>query len=131
MRRIRRGRSLPEVELTSLIDVLFMLIVFFVLTAVFSESALSVRLPGAVGDPVSGDSVTLTLDDAGRVFLGGERLSMDEAVERAVLSYRWGGKILVAADRDAPYGAVISLLEKLRNRGVESAGLLVEASEER
>lgn len=131
MRRIRRNRNLPEIELTPLIDVLFMLIVFFVLTAVFSESSLPVRLPGAAGEHSQGNSVTLTLDSQGRIFLGRETLSADEAVERSFSSYSDGKKILVAADRDVPYGDVVSLLEKLRNRGVESTGLLVEASEER
>ncbi|GAB6281224.1 MAG: biopolymer transporter ExbD [Thermovirga sp.] len=131
MRRIRHDRNLPEIELTPLIDVLFMLIVFFVLTAVFSESSLPVRLPGATGENSQGNSVTLTLDSQGRVFLGREVLSVDEAVERSFLSYSGGKKVLVAADRDVPYGTVVSLLEKLRVRGVESAGLLVEASEAR
>ena len=131
MRRIRRDRNLPEIELTPLIDVLFMLIVFFVLTAVFTESSLSVRLPKAVGEHAQGDSVTLTLDANGSVFLGRATLSEGEAVERSFASYCEGKKILVAADRDVPYGAVVSLLEKLRIRGVGSAGLLVEASEDR
>lgn len=131
MRRIRRDRNLPEIELTPLIDVLFMLIVFFVLTAVFSESSLPVRLPKAVGEHSQGDSITLTLDANGSVFLGRETLSEGEAVERSFASYCEGKKILVAADRDVPYGAVVSLLEKLRIRGVGSAGLLVEASEDR
>ena len=131
MRRIRRNRNLPEIELTPLIDVLFMLIVFFVLTAVFSESSLPVKLPGAAGEHSQGNSVTLTLDSQGRVFIGRDALSADEAVERSFSSYSDGKKILVAADRDVPYGDVISLLEKLRDRGVESAGLLVEASEGR
>ncbi len=131
MRKIRRNRSLPEIELTPLIDVLFMLIVFFVLTAAFTGSTLPVRLPGAAGIPASGDSVTLTLDAEGLVHFGRERLSIDDAVESAILSYHKGKKILVAADRDVPYGAVVTLLEKLRNRGGESVGLLVEASEEK
>lgn len=129
MRRARRDRNLPEIELTPLIDVLFMLIIFFVLTAVFSEPSLPVRLPSAVGEHSQGDSITLTLDLQERVFLGGEAMSADEAVERSFASWREGKKILVAADRDVPYGSVVSLLEKLRSRGVESAGLLVEASE--
>lgn len=131
MRRIRRSRSLPEIELTPLIDVLFMLIVFFVLTAVFSESSIPVRLPGAAGEHSSGDSVILTLDPQGLVFFGSDAIPVDEAIERSFSSYSDGKKILVAADRNVPYGDVVKFLEKLRDRGVGSAGLLVESSEER
>lgn len=131
MRRARRGRNLPEVELTPLIDVLFMLIVFFVLTAVFTESHIPVSLPGATGAHSPVNSITLTLDVQGRVFLGSDVVSVDEAVEKSFASYCDGKKVLVAADRGVPYGAVVSLLDRLRNRGVGSAGLLVEASEDR
>ncbi len=131
MRRIRTRRSLPEVELTPLIDVLFMLIVFFVLTAVFSEPAIRVNLPGAEGEQVSEDSLILTLDNEGRIFIGDGELTREQAIERALSSFGEGVRILVAADREAPYGLVVTLLDDLRGSGIGSAGLLVEAGEGR
>jgi len=131
MRRLRRDRRLPEIELTPLIVVLFMRIVFFVLTAVFSESSIPVRLPSASGEHSSGGSVILNLDEKGRISMEGEYVSAENAVERSFVNYLEGKKVLVAADRDVPYGSVVSLLEKLRIRGVESAGLLVESGEKK
>ena len=131
MRRIRSRRNLPEVELTPLIDVLFMLIVFFVLTAVFSEPAIRVNLPSATGEQVPEDSLTLILDIEGRVFIGDREFPREQAIERALFSFGEGMRILVAADREAPYGLVVSLLDDLRSSGIGSAGLLLEAGEER
>jgi len=123
----RTRRSLPDVELTPLVDVLFMLIVFFVLTAVFSEPALPVKLPGDTGEEVPGGSLTLSIDKNGGIFIGERELSRDQAVGEAVIHFGKGERIVIAADREVPYGTVVSLLEELRGAGVDSAGLLVDS----
>ncbi|HDQ93030.1 MAG TPA: biopolymer transporter ExbD [Synergistetes bacterium] len=128
MNRARRTRALPDVELTPLIDVLFMLIIFFVLTAVFSESSIQVRLPAAQGDPSREEVFTLTVDREGLVYAGDEILPLEQAVERSLEAWRRGRKIVIAADREVEYGIVVSLLDQIRDRGVDSASLLVEAS---
>jgi biopolymer transport protein ExbD len=129
MNRARRTRAHPDVELTPLIDVLFMLIIFFVLTAVFTESSIKVSLPSAQGDPSQEKTFTLTIDAEGGVYAGDELLSLGHAVKRAVDEWRGGKIIAIAADRGVEYGVVVSLLELLRERGVDSASLLVEATE--
>ena len=123
----RTRRSLPDVELTPLVDVLFMLIVFFVLTAVFSEPALPVKLPGGTGEEVPGGSLTLSIDKNGGIFIGERELSRDQAVGEAVIHFGKGERIVIAADREVPYGTVVSLLEELRGAGVDSAGRLVDS----
>lgn len=127
MRRPRTRRSLPEVELTPLVDVLFMLIVFFVLTATFSGPVLPVKLPGGTGEEVPGESLRLSIDKNGGIFIGERKLSRDQAVEEALIHFGRGERIVIAADREVPYGAVVSLLDELKGAGVSSAGLLVES----
>lgn len=130
MRRPRARRNLPEVELTPLVDVLFMLIIFFVLTAVFSEPLLPVNLPGATGERFSGKSFTISIDRDGGLFSEDGTLTREQAIERALASFREGKRIIIAADRDASYGLVVSLLDALRNAGVDTAGLLVDPGAE-
>ncbi len=129
MNRMRRPRAHPDVELTPLIDVLFMLIIFFVLTAVFTESSIPVNLPEAQGDPSREETFTLTMDAEGGVYAEGEILSIGLAVKRAFEAWQEGRKIVIAADRGVEYGVVVSLLDQLREQGVDSALLLVEATE--
>ncbi len=131
MRRARARRSLPEVELTPLVDVLFMLIIFFVLTAVFSEPLLPVNLPGATGERVSGKSFTISIDREGDLFSGDRALTREQAIERALASFREEKRVIIAADREVPYGYVVSFLDALRSAGVDSAGLLVDPGVER
>ena len=131
MRRARARRNLPEIELTPLVDVLFMLIIFFVLTAVFSEPLLPVNLPAATGERVSGKSFTVSIDREGGLFSGDRALTREQAIERTLASFREGKRIIVAADREVPYGFVVSFLDALRSAGVDSAGLLVDPGVER
>jgi len=131
VRRARARRSLPEVELTPLVDVLFMLIIFFVLTAVFSEPLLPVNLPGATGERVSGKSFTISIDREGDLFSGDRALTREQAIERALASFREEKRVIIAADREVPYGYVVSFLDALRSAGVDSAGLLVDPGVER
>ncbi len=131
MRRARARRNLPEIELTPLVDVLFMLIIFFVLTAVFSEPLLPVNLPGATGERVSGKSFTVSIDREGDLFSGDRALTREQAIERALASFREEKRVIIAADREVPYGFVVSFLDALRSAGVDSAGLLVDPGVER
>jgi len=131
VRRARARRNLPEVELTPLVDVLFMLIIFFVLTAVFSEPLLPVNLPGATGERVSGKSFTISIDREGDLFSGDRALTREQAIERALASFREEKRVIIAADREVPYGYVVSFLDALRSAGVDSAGLLVDPGVER
>nr|HPJ48772.1 hypothetical protein [Synergistales bacterium] len=61
------------------------------------------------------------------IFIGERALSRDQAVGEAVIHFGKGERIVIAADREVPYGTVVSLLEELRGAGVDSAGLLVDS----
>jgi len=86
-----------------------------------------VKLPGGTGEEVPGESLRLSIDKNGGIFIGERKLSRDQAVEEALIHFGRGERIVIAADREVPYGAVVSLLDELRVAGVDSAGLLVES----
>lgn len=123
MRR-RKTRGSAEIDITPLIDVLFMLIIFFVLTASFVQGKLDVKLPQGEGD--SSDTrgaVVLTVTAEGRLFWNGREMSRSELAYAAEVNK--GREILIAGDEGVPYGEVASVLSLLRGEGVTSAGLLL------
>ncbi len=85
------------------------------------------KLPGGTGEEVTGGSLTLSIDKNGGIFIGERELSRDQAFEEALIHFGKGERIIIAADREVPYGTVVSLLDELRRAGVDSAGLLVES----
>ena len=124
MRRTSRVRS-ADVDLTPLIDVLFMLILFFVLTAVFVRGSVEIALPRGNPPPVTGrDPVVITERDDSVMLWAGVPVSRADLPELVSAALARSGDILIAGDRSAPYGIVAEVLDELRGLGVESVGLV-------
>lgn len=123
--RRRKSRRFADIDVTPLIDVLFMLIIFFVLTATFIQGKLDIDLPSGEGETSDMKSaLTLTVEKDGAIFWEGVKVSKDELPELAKAA--GGREILIAGDKNAPYGRVAEVLSILRKVGITSAGLLME-----
>lgn len=127
----RRGRNKSaDIDITPLIDVLFMLIIFFVLTASFVQGNLKVDLPAGEGAPTdTRGAVILTIASAGRFMWDGREVTKDELPHLAAQLN--GRKLLVAGDKEVPYGSVAKVLSLLRASGVPSAGLMLAGEQEK
>ena len=129
-RRVRRQGA--EIDITPLIDVLFMLIIFFVLTTAFVQGAADVDLPDGSAPPISDrNPVVVTVTKGSGLLWAGEMVSRDELPARVSAVLESSGDILIAGDRDAPYGEVAELLDELRGFGVRSVGLAFEGGARR
>ena len=124
-RRNRRGGA--GVDITPLIDVLFMLIIFFVLTTAFVQGSIAIDLP--TGDPppmAEKNPIVLTVTKDGELLWAGEKISRDRVAALALEARAKSEDLLVAGDRDARYGDVAELLEELRRAGIENVGIAFE-----
>ncbi|MDR2174540.1 MAG: biopolymer transporter ExbD [Synergistaceae bacterium] len=124
-----RGRRGADIDVTPLIDILFMLIIFFVLAASFLQGRLTVELPRGEGSPGKAESpVLVTLTRGGSVFWGSlpEPVASADVLRLAAENLSSDREILVAGDREVSYGAVVELLEVLRSAGAERLGLALQ-----
>jgi biopolymer transport protein ExbD len=113
------------VDITPLIDMMFMLIIFFVLTAVFIQGVIPVDLPkGNVPRAEDKRPVMVTVTKDARVFWAGEPVSPGSLAGLAGGAITAGDDIFISGDGEAPYGAVAELLDELRGLGVESVRLV-------
>lgn len=121
----RRPSEEPELNLTSLIDVVFCLIIFFVVTTTFDDrSALNIQLPKAVPSealPV-GDPLQVQIDAEGRYFIAGnEVLRRDGAALREALQQIAGDdrerSVILRADARTPHQAVVTAMDALGSVG--------------
>lgn len=123
MRR-RRRRVGTGVDITPLIDVLFMLIIFFVLTTAFVQGAIHVDLPDGTSSTVpDGNPIVLTVDRSGDLFWAGKRIGDGDLALYVRDALVKSEDILLAGDKGASYGRVASLLAQLRHLGVKDLGL--------
>ena len=119
-----RNRRRADIDITPLIDVLFMLIIFFVLTTSFARGKLDVQLPSGEGSPKGMEgAVIVTVDKDGKIFWKESAVTKDELKQLAASSA--GRDVLVAGDRNVPYGDIATVLTNLRSAGVSDAGLML------
>ena len=124
-----KRRTSPEIELTSLVDVVFQLIIFFVLTATFVQGSITVVLPEGTGDSLSRTPFVINVDRHGAVIINEKTVDIDEAVVLARQERSQGQSILLAGDKKAPYEAIIRVLDALKQAGVEEVSLAVGGGE--
>jgi len=124
MRRVRRMSGDVHIEMTPMIDVVFLLLTFFVFTMVLMVRAdvLDVNLP-EIGSGRSAESVipiTIAISDTGAIFVNSEAVDMDGVVERVeALRQELGeGALVLAVDTDSPAGVMIGLADVLTGAGL-------------
>lgn len=121
-------RESPELDLTSLIDVMFNLILFLVLSASFVQGAIPVSLPEGRGSSPQVKSTLVSVAADGKVFWESEPISLDAVIQKATHLRPDQGMLLIAADESRPYGEIAGLLERLRAAGVSSVSLALKGN---
>jgi biopolymer transport protein ExbD len=119
--KLRSGnRPEPEVNLTSLIDVVLLLLVFFMVTTSFvRESELTIRLPEASNEePAATDNENLqiVITAAGRYLVNGRALVDSRAVTlraavRKLQPEVAVGQVTISADAEASHQAVVTAMD--------------------
>lgn len=110
----------PNLDLTSLIDVIFLLLIFFMISTTFEKQALlKVDLPEAseVEDREElPESLELVIDADGRMFLNNQRLTDSDArTIRAAIEEAVGAQrdipLILRADRETPHHYVVTTMD--------------------
>lgn len=125
--RLRRGRGLtidPELDLTPIVDVVFLLIIFFMVSTTFItvETGLPVDLPDAqmsVAEPSNLPTVTVMKD--GAVYFAGARVNESELVElvRTEINRSGNSTIVLRADRELPHGTAVRIMDLIKQAGAQ------------
>lgn len=123
-----------RLELASLLDVMFLVLVFFIYC--ISEMAVHkgerVDLPDAKGAPERGERIVITVGSDDAVALNGISVSKEEAIGRVKALSAAGMKlpVLISADRRASFGTGVEILAALKSAGVEAASVQVSGKGE-
>lgn len=116
-------RAGAEITLTPLIDILFIVLLFLVLTATFTEqTVLRIALPKtATGEhhPHEPGAVRILVDAGGNVYLDGRIRTLDDVGRQlqAILE-KDRALVTVSADEHASHGRVIQVVDLIRQAGI-------------
>ncbi len=120
-------REIPEINLTPLIDVVFLLLIFFMVTTSFrDEGRLRLQLPEADAEALPAEEIELVevmIDRAGRFYVNRQALAgndletLQRALREAVGSAR-ALPVVIKADAHTPHQAVMTVLDAAGQLGL-------------
>ena len=125
-----RPRLKVEIPLTPLIDIVFLLLIYFLLTTNFMvDEGIKIKLPQAKASaPQTEKEITVYVDRQGRAFLGNEEVSLAMLFDR--LKEMIGGKenrlVVIRADRAVILNKAVKVMDVAKAAG---AGRLCLATE--
>lgn len=129
----------PEVNLTPLIDVVFLLLIFFMVSTTFTkESEITVDLPEASVEPVeiALESIDLTIDLKGRFYINQQKVVNRQSSTlikalRLVIDGRTDLPLVISADANTPHQAVITAMDAARQLGIVKLSIATKQSNDR
>ncbi len=133
LRRRRPNRSIGEINVTPLVDVVLVLLLVFMVTAPMMSQGIDVTLPTAnQTDHAPEERLTISLDASGQAFVGRQALALPllEDRIRAYMAGRTTKVVYLRGDEAVRYGRVIEVVDLLRRCGVERIGFAYESPKE-
>ena len=120
---------MADVNVTSLVDVAFVLLIIFMITAPMMQGGVDVDLPKAEARPLpTKEGMVVSIDRQGRVFIDDTPVSLSDfrLTFRSLVAARKPNGVYLRADAGVPYGDVVRVLATIRASGVSNVGLVAE-----
>jgi biopolymer transport protein ExbD len=137
MRFYTRKRRAPSIIIVSLIDILAILLIFFIVTTTFrkNQPQLQINLPeskSAEQAPAEKDEpVVLSVKSADEISLDGKPVTLDLLADalKTVRAQAPARPIAMQADREAPFGVVVKVLDALKVAGIKNIPAFTQPEE--
>lgn len=124
MKLDRPHRRKAGIDVTSLIDVVFLLLIFFVVTSTFLERpGIDLTLPEAGSAPVAArEELTVRLGSDGTTWVGGTPVEPGALADSlaARLEREGTDRVVLEADERVPHGRVVEAMDAARRAGAEA-----------
>jgi len=121
-----------DINVTPLVDVMLVLLIIMMIIAPLLQKGVDVRLPIAINSaskPETQDQTVLGIKADKTVWINGIEVRREELRSRldSILETKKEKLILIKADEDAPYSAVMDAMDTLRAAGIEDVGLITDS----
>ena len=118
---------MADVNVTSLVDVMLVLLIIFMLTAPIMQGGVDVELPRAEARPLSPkEGMVVSVNRDGRIFVDQTPVTYRDfrVTFRSLVATRKPTGVYLQADDRVPYGDVVRVLAVVRGAGVSNVGLV-------
>jgi biopolymer transport protein ExbD len=126
-----KGGIKSDINVTPLVDVMLVLLIIMMIVAPLLQKGADVKLPLAANTadkPETQDQTVVAIDRSDRYFVNGLPVRKEELRQKVeeVLETKKERIILIKADVDAKYSAVMDAMDELRAAGIEDMGLITD-----
>jgi len=129
----RRDQENSEIDLTPMLDVVFIMLIFFIVTASFvKEAGIDVsRPPAATAERKERGNILIAITENDQVWM--DRRQVDPRALRANIerlhAENPGGSVVIQADKKSRNGLLVQVMDAARLAGVKSVSLAAEVVE--
>ena len=130
--RRRRLQPTADINVTSLVDVAFVLLIIFMITAPMMQGGVPIELPKAETRPTtSREGIIVTVDRQGRIWVDQLQVTYDEfrSAFRSIVARRGTSDVYLRGDRRASYGNIIRVMAAIQAAGVKNINMTTEEEE--
>lgn|SRR5690554_445376 len=127
-------RKKTSINIIPMIDVIFFILIFFMLFTTFrtSPTGIDLELPKAVTvSEQKSDNLIVDLDNKGNLYYSGEQISLDRLKNVALDYYKKNNQVvaIINADKDVQYRHIVSVMDNLRQAGIYRLALAADKKE--
>jgi biopolymer transport protein ExbD len=130
MARTHSSAEDANIDLTPMLDVTFIMLIFFIVTTSFvKEAGLDVTRPeAATTEPKGRASIMIAVSATGQVWMGKRQIEIDAVrpLVEAAKAENPEGSAMIIADRAAPAGVVIQVMDQARLAGVTDIAIAAQ-----
>lgn len=132
---MRRRKNRPEddsqIDMTPMLDVVFIMLIFFIVTTSFvSESGLEVNRPSATtATEQSKAGIFVAIKDTGEIYIDRQQVDQQRvraSLERLVASQGEVGMV-IQADQETRHGIVVKVMDAAREAGIKQISVAAQA----
>ncbi len=126
----RPKRPTHTIDMAPLIDVVFLLLIFFMLTSAFREPSLPLELPSATGSPETPtEALVISVAADGSIAISGDPVTLEAFADtlRTILDERDNRSVNFRGDRSVDYGVFVDLMDQARSAGASQFNLVHES----
>lgn len=115
----------PRLGIAPLIDIVFLLLIFFMVTSHFDvASGVRIRLPKVTKRIIdrSDNKITLVMDKEGSVYIEGKKVDTGDLRNRleAIIKQKNLDRLILQADKDVRHGRVVEVMDIAKSAGIDS-----------
>jgi biopolymer transport protein ExbD len=126
-----RGEVKSDINVTPLVDVMLVLLIIMMIVAPMLQKGVDVKLPQAANTadkPDTNEQTVVAVTADRRLFLNSAPVREDDLAQkiRESLESKKEKTVLLKGDEDAPYSAIMAVMDKLREVQLENIALVVD-----